>query len=155
MSLLSSPESVSTISHLIEISVAPVFLLASVGALLGVFTNRLSRIIEKFESIDALLVSLGEHSHEMNKVAKLMQQRQLLEKRVANMNVSIFLCTTTGILVAFSIVTIFMSTFFIFDGALLIAVLFVAGMVALVSALLLFVREIILATQFVKRDIVY
>lgn len=71
------------------------------------------------------------------------------------MNLSISLCTLTGILVAFSIVTIFMSAFFVFDGSLFIAILFIAGMFSLVMALALFLHEVRLATKFLKRDIVY
>jgi len=149
--IIPDAQTVNSVSHLIALSVAPVFLMASVGALLGVFTGRLSRIINKFETIDAQIVS----SYENDKTQQLHRQRSFLEKRADNMNVSIFFCTATGILVAFSIVTIFMSAFFVFDGSLLIAILFILGMLSLVMALLLFLREIILARKFLKRDIIH
>ena len=38
--------SINTVSQLIQLSVAPVFLLAGVAGLLNVFTGRLSRIID-------------------------------------------------------------------------------------------------------------
>ena len=40
---------VNNVSHLIQLSVAPVFLLAGVAGLLNVFTGRLSRIIDKVD----------------------------------------------------------------------------------------------------------
>jgi hypothetical protein len=36
---------VSTIAHLIQLSIAPVFLLAGVGAILNVLANRLARVV--------------------------------------------------------------------------------------------------------------
>ena len=42
-----------TIVHLIQLSVAPVFLLAGVAGLLNVFTGRLTRIVDKLEKIEA------------------------------------------------------------------------------------------------------
>jgi len=150
-----NPDTVNSVSHLIKLAVAPAFLLASVGGLLGVFSGRLSRIIERFDKIDALLVSSQASSRNKIKVEKLNKQRRFLEKRADNMNRSILFATATGILIAFSIITIFMSAFFVFNGSSLIATLFVAGMLSMVVALTLFLREIFMATKFLKRDIVY
>lgn len=152
--MLTSSDTVDSVSQLIKLSVAPAFLLASVGGLLGVFSGRLSRIIDRFDKIDAL-IEVKKTNPDRSKIDKLNRQRHYLEKRANNMNRSIFFCTATGIMVAFSIVTIFMSAFFVFDGSLLIAVIFVTGMLSLVAALSLFLREIFMATRFLKRDIVY
>lgn len=43
---------ITTVSSLIQLSVAPVFLLAGVAGLLNVFTSRLTRIIDKLEGLD-------------------------------------------------------------------------------------------------------
>ena len=40
------------ISHVIQLSVAPVFLLTGIGALLGVTTTRLSRIVDRARTIE-------------------------------------------------------------------------------------------------------
>ncbi len=153
--LVTTPDTVNSVSNLIKLAVAPAFLLASVGGLLGVFSGRLSRIIERFDKIDALLVSSRDSSRNKMKVDKLNKQRRYLERRADNMNRSIFFATATGILIAFSIITIFMSAFFVFDGSALIAIIFVTGMLSLVAALSLFLKEIYMATKFLKRDIVY
>ncbi len=153
--LATTPDTVNSVSNLIKLAVAPAFLLASVGGLLGVFSGRLSRIIERFDKIDALLVSSRDSSRNKMKVDKLNKQRRYLERRADNRNRSIFFATATGILIAFSIITIFMSAFFVFDGSALIAIIFVTGMLSLVIALSLFLKEIYMATKFLKRDIVY
>ncbi len=44
----------NAISHVIQLSVAPVFLLTGIGALLGVVTNRLSRIVDRARTVEPL-----------------------------------------------------------------------------------------------------
>lgn len=38
---------VSDISHVIQLAVAPVFLLAGIGSMLGVMANRLARVVDR------------------------------------------------------------------------------------------------------------
>lgn len=38
---------VAAVAHVIQLSVAPVFLLSRIGAILGVMTNRIARIIDR------------------------------------------------------------------------------------------------------------
>lgn len=40
--------SITTVAHVIQLAVAPVFLLTGVGTILHVMTSRLSRIIDRF-----------------------------------------------------------------------------------------------------------
>ncbi len=151
--MITTLSSTDNISHLIQLAVAPVFLLASVGALLGVFTNRLTRIIDKFEKTNTRLLNYESQNKE-DDVKKLQLHCLLLLARAHNMNITIFFTTSTGFLVAFSIVTIFMSSFFTFDGSVFITVFFITAMFSLMIALSLFLKEIILATKFLKRDLV-
>ena len=47
--------SVVPITHAIQQAVAPVFLLAGIGAILNVLTNRLARIIDRSRNLHARL----------------------------------------------------------------------------------------------------
>ncbi|MEO5741668.1 MAG: DUF2721 domain-containing protein [Vicinamibacterales bacterium] len=46
---------ISPIAHVIQLSVAPVFLLSGIGAILAVMTNRLGRIIDRARALEAQL----------------------------------------------------------------------------------------------------
>src|SRR6185312_6847244 len=46
---------ISPIAHVIQLSVAPVFLLSGIGAILAVMTNRLGRIIDRARVLEARL----------------------------------------------------------------------------------------------------
>jgi len=159
LDIVSSGESVSTVSHLIQLSVAPVFLIAGVGAILGVLSQRLSRIVDRVEKINTNLLQI-QNSEGGNRRASdlsedrindLKRQRYYLGIRARNMNLAILFCTTTGFLVAAVIMTLFLSSFFEFSGAGIIAGFFIAGMSTFMLALGLFLREIFMATYFMKR----
>ena len=137
---------ISTISTLIHLSVAPVFLLAGVAGLLNVFIGRLTRIIDKLEKLDTLTSSKEKEYKESH----LKKRRDFLVMRMQNTNMAIFFCTATGLMVALVILTIFFSALTSFDGDTFIAVLFVLAMVSLIIALLLFLKEIYFTTSYIK-----
>ncbi|WP_419770089.1 MAG: DUF2721 domain-containing protein [Candidatus Marinarcus sp.] len=138
---------ITSVSQLIQLSVAPVFLLAGVAGLLNVFTGRLSRIIDKVEKLDKYEEQLkGE-----NKEYKSMKQRRdFLAMRMKNTNLAILFCTATGLLIALVIVTMFLSQLMGFNSELFISVLFILAMLSLIIALMLFLKEIFFTTSFIK-----
>ena len=141
---------VSNIITLIQVSVAPVFLIAGVAGLLNVFTGRLSRIIDKLEKLDFYISE--EEKKDKNFVIdeKLIKRRRFLVMRMQNTNLAIFFCTTTGFTIALVILTIFASSLISLDAHLIISILFILSMVCLIISLLLFLREIYYTTSFIK-----
>ena len=139
---------VSTISSLIQLSVAPVFLLAGVAGLLNVFIGRLTRIIDKIEKLDNF-----KNKTEINSnPKKLEKRRDFLIMRMISTNLAIFFITATGLMVALVIITIFLSSLLSFNGESVIAILFVISMICLIIALILFLREIYYTTYYIKRE---
>ncbi len=151
MTLPITPNEVNTVSHLIQLSVAPVFLLAGVAGLLNVFTGRLARIIDKVEKIDAGIEN--KKTEEAKKLAeeKSRERRLSLTIRMQNINRSISLCTMTGLLIALVIVTMFLSSILQFEGSVIIATLFIFAMLSLILSLILFQKEIFFTTSFLKK----
>ena len=49
------PESpIETIAHVIQLAVAPVFLLTGIGGMLSVMTNRLGRIVDRARALEVV-----------------------------------------------------------------------------------------------------
>ncbi len=142
-------DGVNTVSQLIQLSVAPVFLLAGVAGLLNVFTGRLSRIIDKVDKLD----KYEEENilKDEKSILKITQRREFLTMRMKNTNLAILFSTSTGLLVAMVIVTMFLSAIFDFKDFLLIAVLFILAMICLIISLFLFLREIFYTTSFINK----
>lgn len=144
---------INTVSHLIQLAVAPVFLLAGVGAVLNVFVGRLSRIIDKAEILTEKLQHDREHKLIDKSSATLRKKRSYLEKRIKNMNLAILACTMTGLLISTVIMTMFLSAFFAFNGAFTIGILFIMAMSAFIIALSLFLKEIFMAAHYFRGNI--
>ncbi len=54
------PLPVSTIAHLIQLAIAPVFLLAGIGAILNVLAQRLARVVDRARTLEAEIESSAE-----------------------------------------------------------------------------------------------
>ena len=136
---------VSTIAQVIQLAVAPVFLLTGVGAILGVLTHRLARIIDRARAIEGRLpvASEGEKS-------AFHCQLNVLRRRARLANWAISLCTTSAFLVCTIIVVLFLEAFLSLNRPGVIALLFIAAMLALIAGLLVFLREIYLATASLR-----
>lgn len=147
--------SVNSVSQLIQLSVAPVFLLAGVAGLLNVFTGRLSRIIDKVDKLDKYEDDNQKLLNNEESILKIKERRKFLTMRMKNTNLAILFCTSTGLLIAMVIVTMFLSAIFQFKDSLLIVILFIAAMLCLITSLFLFLREIFYTTSFIKSKKTY
>ena len=139
-----------TIIHLIQLSVAPVFLLAGVAGLLNVFTGRLTRIIDKLEKIDAYVTSQQKKNKHYKEDQKIIKRREFLLMRMKNTNYAIFFCASTGFMVGLMILSVFATTLFDFHAEYAISILFILAMVSLCLSLFLFLREIYYTTYFIR-----
>jgi hypothetical protein len=133
---------ISTVAHAIQLSVAPVFLLSGIGAILAVMTNRLGRIIDRARVLEDRI----EHASP-DGAAAIEADLDTLTRRARLIGPAITLCTGTALLVCTVIAVLFLSTFLHFDASVSIALLFVAAMVAFFLGLLWFLREIFVATS--------
>ncbi len=135
-------EALKSVSELIQLSIAPVFMLAGIAGFLGVFTNRLARIIDRLEKISLHRANAGEKLSD-KKLNYLNRREKTLKKRMKNINKAILFMTMTGLFVSFVMIAMFLSVLLEFEHPLLIAVFFIASMTTLIIALLHFLGEII------------
>ncbi len=135
-------ESVAPIAHVIQLSVAPVFLLTGIAGLLNVLTGRLSRIVERARLLERSLLE-----DEAGEGAPAHGQLYTLATRARWINIAISLCVTSAILVASVVMTLFASAFWGSDLSGAVAGLFIAAMLALIVGLVFFMREIYVSTS--------
>ena len=143
MNQLIDPNIVHTVSELIKLSVAPVFLLAAVAGLLNVFIGRLTRIMDQVYKLES-------QEQKGNITEKMISRRKFLTMRMSNINLAIFFCTSTGLLISLVILTMFLSTMFHFNTSLVISVLFILAMLSLIISLFVFLKEIYYTTYFIR-----
>ena len=133
---------IDAVAHVIQLSVAPVFLLSGIGAMLAVMTNRLSRIIDRARVLEA---KLEEASPDAS--AGIREDLATLSQRAKLIGPAITLCTTTALLICMVIAVLFLSAFLHFDAGVVVASLFILAMLAFFLGLLWFLREIFVATR--------
>jgi hypothetical protein len=132
------------IAHVVQSSVAPVFLLTGVAATLGVLTNRLARIVDRARGLEEQL-----ESHP-GSAKQLHADLAVLARRARYINFAISLCAIAALLVALVVVTLFANAFLGSELGALIAVLFVAAMLCLSAAFITFFIEVRLATAVLR-----
>lgn len=131
---------VQDITRVIQLAVAPVFLLTAVGSLLGVFANRLARIVDRSRVLESRLASLG--PAEQRAAAA---ERRVLEMRARVVRWAIILATTAALQVCLLIAFAFLGFILKSDFSRVVAALFIGAMAALTGALACFLREVLLA----------
>jgi len=131
-------------AHLIQTSIAPVFLLTGVASTLGVLTNRLSRIVDRARVLEEQLKG------HPGQAPTLLSALRVLARRAHYINVAISLSTIAALLVALVVVTLFANAFFRSELGLLIALLFVGAMLCLSAAFISFFIEVRLAVASLR-----
>ena len=133
------------IGRVIQLAVAPVFLLSGIGIILTVLTNRLARVIDRARRLEEAARSASGQSLEEQRV-----ELHVMALRARLMNRAITFSTGSALLVALVVVLLFLSALLDFNATLPVAVLFILAMLSLIGALLLFLREVVLAIKALK-----
>jgi hypothetical protein len=131
----------TAVAHVIQLAVAPVFLLSGIGAMLVVMTNRLARVVDRARALEATL------SIDTPTPAPVQAELSTLARRAKLVSGSITLCTVTALLVCAVIAALFLGDFVRFNISFVVALLFLASMATFFAALVLFLREILIATR--------
>ena len=128
------------LTHTIQMAVAPVFLLTALGTILNVLSGRLGRIVDRARFLADRVPAEGaeEQRKDTNELTNLGQRRDLI-------NYAITAATAAALLVCLLIIVIFAGFMFEAKVAYPISILFISIMTAFTFALVLFLREILLA----------
>lgn len=141
------PDSFATLAELIQISVAPVFLLTGIAGLLSVMTQRLGRIIDRMRALRE-----GQGKPEGGDVGAV-EELATLQRRVLQIHRAITLCTYSALLVSAVIAALFLGALLDVQITHLVAVVFVAAMLLLIGGLASFLTEVHLTTRYIRQSL--
>ena len=130
------------ISGVIQLAVAPVFLLAGISGTLRFMSSWLGRIIDRGRYLKELCQSTDTENKD-----QCLEELDCLKVRARYTNWAIFLCASCALLVSLVIVMLFLSALFNLDVEIFIALLFVIAMLCLITSFILFLREVRLSTS--------
>ncbi|OHC61881.1 MAG: hypothetical protein A3H93_06790 [Rhodocyclales bacterium RIFCSPLOWO2_02_FULL_63_24] len=134
--------SLTDISHVIQLAVAPVFLLTAIATLINALNTRLGRIVDRRRVVQERL-----HTGEPNDAEAAATEIGNLHRRTRLIYYAIFCAVLSALLVCLVVAGAFLGALLGIDLARSVATVFIAAMLAMISGLSLFLREVYLAVR--------
>lgn len=131
-----SPE-VQTIAQTIQLSLSPVFMLAGIGALLNVLAGRLSRVIDRARTLEAMGANMTDEER-----ARRAWELRLLDRRMTIINRALFLAVSSAVMTCAVVATLFVGVLASLHIGQLVAIAFILAMVLLIASLACFMIEV-------------
>lgn len=135
-----------TITHGIQLAVAPVFLLTAVSGMIGAVAGRLARIIDRARLVEDRAAVSGDDTFLASAAKELAELR--LRGRLANGCIA--LLTTCGFLIGLTIILLFVGELTSFNSARWAVVGFLSGVLSFLLALLCFLAETYVSTRLLN-----
>lgn len=137
--------SVRAVAQVIQVAIAPVFLLSGICAFLNVCVARVSRTVDRSRVIEPLLLQSKGTEHRC-----WQAEMKTLDQRLRLINRSIFLSVLSAVLICIVVALLFAATLFEPNFGRAIALLFIASMAAIGIAFAIFLVETRLATRSLR-----
>jgi O-antigen/teichoic acid export membrane protein len=133
---------VSDIVRIIQLVVAPVFLLTAVSTLIVALNTRLARAVDRRRALEDAMPDLGGRQAE-----DAQNELQQINRRVRIVYLSILFAVLCALFVCLLILTAFVGGLVAKEMTRTIAAFFILAVLALIVSLLSFLREIFLAVS--------
>jgi hypothetical protein len=139
------------ITHVIQLSIAPVFLLTAIAGFVNALLGRLARAIDRRRTLDELLPA---YKDDTDTRRHMEYELELLARRIRLIMWALGLAVLSALFICMLIGVAFLSAYFEarMAGAA-VAILFSASIFALTACLLIFFREVMIAGTAVQHNI--
>ncbi len=134
--MFSSPN-VSTIAQTIQLSLSPVFMLAGIAGLLNVLAGRLSRVVDRARSVEALHPRSTGPEHDRH-----VWELRLLDRRITIINASLILAVSSAVMTCLVVALLFVAELVKLHIGTVVALSFILAMALLIAALISFLLEV-------------
>ncbi|MDO9198627.1 DUF2721 domain-containing protein [Rhodoferax sp.] len=135
-----------TVTHGIQLAVAPVFLLTAVAAMIGTVAGRLARIIDRARLVEDRI----EAAPAGDAMTSAYDELARLRMRGRLVNACIALLTFCAILIGLTIMALFIGETTELQILRIATISFLSGVIFFLLALLCFLTETVLATRILK-----
>lgn len=142
---------VTEIARLIQLAVAPVFLLTAIGTILSALNNRLGRIVDRRRLLQERARTQAAEGKEA--VPADVEELALLAQRIGLIYHAIMFAVVSGLLICLLVAAVFTGVFVTSDLARIVSMLFILSMISLIGCLALLLREVYLAVKTGRHDI--
>ena len=143
--MLPDTPSLPLIAQIIQLAVAPVFLLAGLGAFLNVCVGRLARIVDRTRSLEPILLSSTGAKHD-----RIQDELRVLDHRIQVVNRAIFLTVLAAVLVSAVVILLFAGFLTGYSVSYAIALCFIGAMLCTGIGYGIFLTETRISTRAVR-----
>ena len=133
------------LAQVIQLAVAPVFLLAGLGAFLNVCAGRLARIIDRARQLEPKVLASRGEEHD-----RLVREVRVLDRRIGVVNTAIFTSVLAAVLISIVVILLFVAFLTGYPVGTAIALLFIAAMIATGTGFAIFLHETRLGTKTIR-----
>jgi hypothetical protein len=140
------PIDTTTVTHGIQLAIAPVFLLTAVSGMIGAVAGRLARIIDRARLVEDRARVTTDEEFLRRAYAELAELR--MRGRLAN--ASIALLTSCAFLIGLTIIVLFLGETTAFQVNKFAVGSFLLGVVSFLLALACFLAETVIATRLLN-----
>lgn len=144
MTMIPALPQVSQVAQTIQLALAPVFLLAGIGAFLNVCVSRLSRIIDRARDVEKWVLSTRGKEHD-----RMVGEIRVLDRRMSVVNSAIFFSVASACAVCLVVILLFAGNLFNAHLGTPVAILFSLAMILQAAAFATFIQEIRLASRII------
>jgi hypothetical protein len=130
------------IAGVIQLAIAPVFLLTAIGTVIGALNIRLGRAVDRRRELEGRLPALPPAE-----LPFARDELAVIARRIRFVYFAILAAVVSGLFVCLLIAGAFLGAFMRTDLSYTIGAMFVFAVLALIACLLLFLREIFLAVS--------
>ncbi|MEQ7873921.1 DUF2721 domain-containing protein [Sphingomonas sp. ASV193] len=142
--LAATPE-LEQLARIIQLAVAPVFLLAGLGAFLNVCVGRLARIVDRARALEPRLLASRGADHD-----RLLAELHLLDRRIKVVNRAIFVTVLAAVLISAVVILLFTAFLTGLHFGTAVALLFIGAMLSTGFGFSIFLQETRLGTRSVR-----
>ena len=144
-SLIPHTPGLTQLAQIIQLAVAPVFLLAGLGAFLNVCAGRLARVVDRARKLEPRILESRGEEHD-----RLIGEVRLLDRRIRVVNAAIFTTVLSALLISAVVILLFMAFLTGYRFGTAIALLFIAAMACTGLGFAIFLHETRLGTRSVR-----
>jgi hypothetical protein len=138
----------TNITHVIQLAVAPVFLLTALATLISALNSRLGRIVDRRRVVEERMSAAEARADtDAGLLSELRTELGSLFKRTRLIYFAIFGAVLGALLICLVVAGAFLGALLEVDLARSVAVLFILAMLATVACLSMFLREVFLAVS--------
>lgn len=124
------------LAQIIQLAVAPVFLLAGLGAFLNACVGRLARIVDRMRNLEPRILNSRGEEHD-----RLLDEVRLLDRRSRIVSAAIFTTVLAALLISAVVILLFLAFLTGYRFGTAIALLFIASMICTGLGFAIFLHE--------------